>query len=87
MIEDTKMGNQEPLFEGLTIQWPKGKNKNPKHLVDKILHEVPKIEKHTRAALKNGGGCELTCSGMVSSSCSISCIRCVTFCYPAVCHE
>jgi len=29
MIEDTKMGNQEPIFEGLTIQWTKGKNKKP----------------------------------------------------------
>ena len=63
------MGNQNPYIEEeQTIQWPKEKLQKDKQRSTKHIHDTK--DRVTRIPLETG--CELRCSGTVSSSCSTS---------------
>jgi hypothetical protein len=61
-------GNQNPLIEGQTTQWPKEKGQKETQRSTKHTHKSK--ERLTRTPLKTVG--ELACSGRVSSSCITS---------------
>ena len=61
-------GNQNAYIEEQTTQWPKEKVRKDKQRSTK--HTYKTKDRVTRTPLKTG--CELRCSGRVSSSCSTS---------------
>jgi hypothetical protein len=81
-FEDTK--GVIRIEEEQTTQWPKENGQKDKHRSTKHTHKTK--DRVTRTSLKTG--CELRCSGWVSSSCSIRGTRRVNLVTnPVISHE